>query len=71
MALAGAALILKVEDERSPYQALILNLSEQYVTCAGASAGAVARAAAGTAAGAATGAAAASATTIAATTAKR
>ena len=30
MALAGAALILKVEDERSPYQALILNLSEQY-----------------------------------------
>ena len=31
MALAGAALILKVEDERSPYQALILNLSEQYV----------------------------------------
>ena len=32
MALAGAALILKVEDERSPYQALILNLSEQYET---------------------------------------
>ena len=30
MALAGAALILKVEDERSPYQALILNLGEQY-----------------------------------------